>query len=277
MISLNLNHTYSWDIIYKSDFLLIGSAILILGAATPSLCKILNRCCTKLKRPTMQSSKVNAIAKRNLPMTVEQELADFQRLEALRFNRPFQEKRELPLQLYHSNRSRLSATTKNCIQRLYEIIEQTLPNYQLSDTVDDGNCFWDGFSQGLQAILKRKISIGDLRAAVKQHILDLKPAEERLLANSYIDPEFGMFPTYDLWKQHVLSIDYFTEKPPSWGNAEFIGKILCQIYHVSLRKIEVGSTWESDTTMFKIENQPTVTLAVYPDHFLAVLPKTLEF
>ncbi|MBN9377784.1 MAG: hypothetical protein BGO14_04385 [Chlamydiales bacterium 38-26] len=162
-------------------------------------------------------------------------------------------------------------------------IKEIMPDHALHCTQDDGNCFWDAFAQSLSSVLSKKITISDLRKAVHQYMQEADATKEDELRKKYAGPE-----TFEEWKEQLLH-DGSNGELPSWGSVELEGEILGEIYHVNIWKVEVGpysdevdftdvdNFWYGDDQiLISPDFNHTVRIALYPGHFLAILPKPPE-
>lgn len=162
-------------------------------------------------------------------------------------------------------------------------IKEIMPDHALHYTQDDGNCFWDAFAQSLSSVLSKKITVNDLRKAVHQYVQEADATIEEELRKKYAGPE-----TFEEWKEQLLH-DGSNGELPSWGSVELEGEILGKIYHVNIWKVEAGPNsdevdftdannfWYGDDQIpLSPDFNHNVRIALYPGHFLAVLPKAPE-
>lgn len=172
-------------------------------------------------------------------------------------------------------RKEAKETTIQCINRITQEIEETLPNFELCYTIDDGNCFWDAFAQNLSMLKNSQYTVKDLRREVYEYVNKNPIFEEeyKRLKLPEDDP-------YSVWKERLLH-DGSGKTIPSWGSAEIEGVILSRVFNVAVQKIEVDfydnfTLWISNShedVPHNDKSQNTVRLAAYPKHFLAILPK----
>lgn len=162
-------------------------------------------------------------------------------------------------------------------------IKEIMPDHELRYTQDDGNCFWDAFAQSLSSVLSKKFTINDLRRAVHQYVQEADVTKEEELRKKYAGPE-----TFEEWKEQLLH-DGSNGELPSWGSVELEGEILGKIYHVNIWKLEAGpysdevdftdanNFWYGDDQiLISSDFNNHVRIALYPGHFLAILPKPPE-
>jgi hypothetical protein len=153
--------------------------------------------------------------------------------------------------------------------------------------VDNGDCFWHAFAQGLSAFLGREVTIKELRKKVSEEILrlDKRPNQENWVKKMMIDDYMD---TYEQYRDRVaFTCGEVLEKgwlAPIWGQEKRDGVILCQLYQVNLKVYSVGcindhpSQMEDEENFYSGEddfpkNQPyesTVEIALYTGHFLPV-------
>lgn len=177
-------------------------------------------------------------------------------------------------------REGVSQRTYYSLVMLRDKINEIMPDHALHYTQDDGNCFWDAFAQSLSSVLSKSVSIKELRQAVHQYVQEADAIKEEDLRKKYAGPE-----TFEEWKEQLLH-DGSNGELPSWGSVELEGEILGEIYHVNIWKIEAGpynddvdftdpnNFWYGDDQIvLSPDFSKNVRIALYPGHFLAILPK----
>lgn len=182
----------------------------------------------------------------------------------------------------------VSLRTLKCLRRLEIELEQLGKVY--GTAIDNGDCFWDAFAQGLSYILGKKVTIKELREKVSEEIqrFDKCPDEENWVKKMMVhDP----MDTYEGYRDQVmLTCGEILEKgmgAPVWGQEKRDGVILCHLFKVNLKVFSVGCIDEHPSKMEDHDNfytseddypkdQPysrTVEISLYPDHFLPVRNK----
>lgn len=183
---------------------------------------------------------------------------------------------------------------KECSLRTFKCIEKIEADLKALDkehgtAIDNGDCFWDSFAQGLSRLLKREVTIKELREKVSAEVkrLDQGPVEANWV-KKMIGKEFAAADTYEDYRDRVAfdCADILEKKlsAPVWGQEARDGVILCRIYQVNLivytagcldedlsKMEDKGNFYSGDPKYPRGENYPnTVEMALYPGHFMPV-------
>lgn len=186
---------------------------------------------------------------------------------------------------YEINGKDVSKRTYKCLKRLE--VELDMLGKCYGEAVDNGDCFWHAFAQQLSIILKREVTIEELRKKVSEEVsrLDQGPDEENwvkaVMKGDTMD-------SYEEYRDEVaFTCDEVLKRglaKPIWGREGRDGKILTQLYQVNLKVYFVGYLKDKLSKMdnksnfyWGIEDIPsdlsysqTVEIALYPGHFLPV-------
>lgn len=175
--------------------------------------------------------------------------------------------------------------------RCLEILEKNLdPVGKIyGSAIDNGDCFWDAFAKKLSIILKKTITIKELRQKVSEeiHRLDQGPDEENWVRQIM---HGDLMDSYEDYRDRVAFTceEIFTNKLkffPIWGQEKRDGVILCHLYKVNLRVYSIGCMDEDLNQMGEDDNfyigedefpssklpyAQTIEIALYPGHFIPV-------
>lgn len=185
----------------------------------------------------------------------------------------------------------VSRRTLNCLKKLESVLAPLGKTYK--SAVDNGDCFFDSFAQGLSVILKRKVTVKELRQKVSDYIiqLDRGPVDKNWVKD-FFKKEFCAVDNYETYikrigytHQETLDNDW---PAPIWGELRREGVILCRLYKVNLKVYEVGYTdedinkmndldnyWDSDPSLYPKNEKydQTIEMALYPGHFMPIFDK----
>lgn len=187
----------------------------------------------------------------------------------------------------------ISLRTTKCLEKLAEDMEAL--GKVLGKAVDNGDCFWDAFAQGLTRV-GHKVTIKELREKVSEEVKNLDQGpDEKNWVKKLIKEKKDTSVTYESYRDHVAfdHKDYLSHglTSPIWGQEARDGVILCRLYKVNLKVHSVGVTDERPEELKKKENgenifftddhcypkgetyPDTIEMALYPGHFLPVWPK----
>lgn len=177
----------------------------------------------------------------------------------------------------------VSPSTQGALSRLSNDLQIILPKKSLSSTIDNGDCFFDAFAQGLSKILKCKISHQELREIVSRY------AQATVWPRDFFGKGITSGTSYQHWKNNIKKDFSGGYSDALWGDPKLDGKILSMHFNVRMRLIseayysdaseglwdETNRDFDDMTFTWKAEGQPepkdTVILANYPGHYLVVL------
>lgn len=180
----------------------------------------------------------------------------------------------------------VSLRTFKCMQKLKK--ELTALGKTYGNAIDNGDCFWDAFAQGLNKILGKNVTIKELRQQVSDEIqkLDKGPDRDNWVKKSM---KSDFMDTYEDYRDRVAyTCDELLKKGSSaivWGQEDRDGRILCHLYKVNLTVFSAGciedklSKMDDDDNFYSdkrdvLPNKPyanTVEIGLYPGHFFPVL------
>lgn len=189
---------------------------------------------------------------------------------------------------HYLNGKEVSYRTYRCLKILEGKLDAVGKTH--GKAIDNGDCFWDAYAQGLSKILKRPVTIKELRQQVSKEVkrLDQGPAE----ANWVKEILKGDF--MDTYEQYRDTVEYTCDEIlkdkhsfyPVWGKESRDGKILSQLYKVNLKVYTIGCMDEAgnmddeenfyfgeDEIPSKLPYSETVEIALYPGHFVPVVDK----
>lgn len=184
----------------------------------------------------------------------------------------------------------VSVRTFKCMQKLKTLLDASGKTY--GNAIDNGDCFWDAFAQGLNKIFGKNVSIQDLRQHVRNEIqrLDKGPDQENWIKNMM---KGDFMDTYEDYRDRVAySCDEMLKKGLAsiiWGKEDRDGLILCHLFKVNLTVYSAGCLDEDPAKMNDADNfysekrdiladkpySHTVEIALYPGHFIPVFNKLL--
>lgn len=154
--------------------------------------------------------------------------------------------------------------------------------------IDNGDCFWDSFAQGLNRLLERKVTIKELREIVSKEVKRLNQGpENENWVKRMIDKEVRRAESYEEYLVRVvLDGNEASEMrfPPVWGQEARDGVILCRHFQVNLETHLSGcyddhpsKMEDQDNFFIGSQNYPygekfssKIEMAIYPGHFVPV-------
>lgn len=182
----------------------------------------------------------------------------------------------------------VSMRTFKCMQKLKKELEPLRKTY--GNAIDNGDCFWDAFAQGLSKVLGKKFTIKELRQNVSDEIekMDKGPEQENWVKKSM---QADVMDTYQAYRDNVaFTCEELLEKNSSaivWGQEARDGLILCHRYQVNLTVYSSGcleddpSKMEDDENFYYeqreiLKDKPytqTIEIGLYPGHFIPIFNK----
>lgn len=176
--------------------------------------------------------------------------------------------------------------TKKCIERLdKELVEQ---NLMRGNAIDNGDCFYDAFSQALEETTGTKTTVEQLRKDVEEETKVFTGIKDNWIE---VQLKKCSLCTYEEFLETVsISFAKNPNKARVWGRPSIDGQILCRKYGVSLKMHGVGvlslpedvkekedrdkfyedpKNYYTDETDSFINSKATKTIhmSVYPGHF----------
>lgn len=189
---------------------------------------------------------------------------------------------------YFIDGKQVSLRTAKCLEKLKEDLKELGKEY--GQAIDNGDCGWDSFKQGLARVLGREFTIKELREKVSTEVqkLDQGPEKDNWV-KAMIEKEYAAAETYEDYRDRV-AFDHaeIMEKglpSPVWLQERRDGVILCRCYNVNLVVYGVGYIDEDIRKMEDTENfysdEPLkypasekyphiIEMALYPGHFVPV-------
>jgi hypothetical protein len=189
---------------------------------------------------------------------------------------------------------------EGCFAKLSQLVVSE--NKILGQAVDNGDCFFDAFRQQLKRLLGIDTTVKELRAEISAYAHDLRHKPDNWIKdyivlsreNQNIDEREKLL-AYEEYLEgvhrDVSMAEKLMGKLPIWGDKKLDGRILCELYNVNLRVLEVGYLEEEDpsdpNTYWDLEKEEqlvyskpecthTIELAVAPDfsgHYVPIFPK----
>ncbi len=183
---------------------------------------------------------------------------------------------------------KMSRRTKILKEKLENLLKKK--GKVLGDAIDNGDCFYDSFAANLKPILKREVTIKELREKVRAEAVRLSkgPEHENWIKKSGLVDDYTTYlKEVGFTYEEILKKDFpFKGIYPPWGLPNLEGVILCSIYKVNLIVHTVGCLDDHDLNNEEnfyegLEEYPaadlpyenSIEIAIYPGHFMPVFPK----
>lgn len=195
-------------------------------------------------------------------------------------------KSDAPKQKYFIEGKEYSLRSFKCIEKLKAELKSL--GKITGSAIDNGDCFWESFAQGLSRLLGREVTIKELREIVSKEVKRLNQGpENENWVKRMIDKEVRPAESYEEYLVRVaLDCHEALEMgfTPVWGQEARDGVILCRHFQVKLEAHSSGcyddhpsKMEDKDNFFIGSQNYPygekysrKIEIAIYPGHFVPV-------